>query len=644
MFTPLFQEGREYPVESSEIFKITTVNEKNKSNLFRKVSSQVRNSKRRSEIILQSLQTWNFELSKSFDIKLPITASAAPLRFLRQQGLGRQLRQPKRVDSYICLSYCWHSDAWRPADGLGQPLSGWPLSPRKVRGLIDQRQNDDEGIWIDAVCINQHDAVEKMHAIGEMDMIYKCARKVVIVLEDIALADSEVSLLENLIANDDDEQWVLPEDSVRPLASILVRILKARWFDRAWCSHEFQLGTASTFLIPTPHACMELPTESLEVLYSRTSDFILADEEYSILMAECYKSYEFYTRAMELSSGTRTARSLMSEFSDIPSLNCFVEADKISIALNVAGLRLLFNKTSISKGDCQFILAMIALSTNDVSVLCGDGDRLTIPGKPTDSWLRWLDDGEDFMTTMGIPHLEIAQSIKRVSERDIELDALFVLDMEPKFPREVVYRAIRSLVTAFADRVRHWPRDDRPAPFTGLANKDEERKDMDFVAEILACSLECGIAWMSHQMGHCKAISEKMRERLSGRELECKDFVRDLLSIPSLGNADEIGTMSEAEFDSILHLLFLFLMTSPLGDGNEPSQYPSSVGGWSVEDSRGCRCGWIYLGASGMALLTLGPGDLSQGHLVVPSALGDRSCAGLRRGWHVVPSESNDGC
>lgn len=52
--------------------------------------------------------------------------------------------------------------------------------------------------------------IEKKHAIDEMDIIYKCARKVVIVLEDIVLSANKILLLKEIIVKDDDEKWALP--------------------------------------------------------------------------------------------------------------------------------------------------------------------------------------------------------------------------------------------------------------------------------------------------------------------------------------------------------------------------------------------------------------------------------------------------
>ena len=52
-----------------------------------------------------------------------------------------------------------------------------------------------EGVWIDALCINQDDKAEKVKAIVSMDLVYKCARLVIVALE---IAGDEFELVKRL--------------------------------------------------------------------------------------------------------------------------------------------------------------------------------------------------------------------------------------------------------------------------------------------------------------------------------------------------------------------------------------------------------------------------------------------------------------
>ena len=57
-------------------------------------------------------------------------------------------------------------------------------------------QSPSECIWIDQRCINQNGEEEKRQTVGAMDLIFKSARLVVAVLEDVRLSYAEEALLQ----------------------------------------------------------------------------------------------------------------------------------------------------------------------------------------------------------------------------------------------------------------------------------------------------------------------------------------------------------------------------------------------------------------------------------------------------------------
>lgn len=84
---------------------------------------------------------------------------------------------------YIALSYCWHCPGHRLASGYEETSDGgreWPISVRLLRCVLDKRLSENEGLWIDALCIDQK-GEEKKAAVGSMDVIYSQARLVVVV-------------------------------------------------------------------------------------------------------------------------------------------------------------------------------------------------------------------------------------------------------------------------------------------------------------------------------------------------------------------------------------------------------------------------------------------------------------------------------
>ena len=116
-----------------------------------------------------------------------------------------------------------------------------------VRGLLAQRGSPGEGIWIDQICVDQSNECEKMLAIGAMDLVYRCARLVVVVIEDIMFFKEEKTVLERLIAKYEDDAGILPKGETEDLSQS-GQDSESHWFERVWCSHELQLGTPDHLL------------------------------------------------------------------------------------------------------------------------------------------------------------------------------------------------------------------------------------------------------------------------------------------------------------------------------------------------------------------------------------------------------------
>lgn len=309
-----------------------------------------------------------------------------------------------------------------------------------VHGLLKQRVSSSEGIWIDRCCINQIDESEKSFAIGSMDLIFKNARKVVVILEDVRTSEQDETLLQDLLSRPDPYGWTPRNESIPALVQVLARILSARWFRRAWCSHELQLGMDFVFLMTAGNGVFEFTMDSLVALYSETSDYVQQHEDAYVLLADTYLSYDFVTRAMDSMSKEQLGKSLMSAFSDIDLLDCSVQTDKVCIAINTAKLQLYFTGQDKSSDQCRWLLAMIPLSAGDATALCGVDDLPKLDddneGSPY-SWLNWSSDGEDTMEVLGASTLREPSGIKTVAQDHITLDLLYFSDFDIKGPSDI---------------------------------------------------------------------------------------------------------------------------------------------------------------------------------------------------------------
>jgi Heterokaryon incompatibility protein (HET) len=97
--------------------------------------------------------------------------------------------------TYIALSYCWRAAREGSLhDGNDTSTisqgSSLPISHFMFNAVLAKRASPSEGIWIDQLCVNQDDEEEKMTTIGLMDVIYKNARLVVILPEDVIMSET----------------------------------------------------------------------------------------------------------------------------------------------------------------------------------------------------------------------------------------------------------------------------------------------------------------------------------------------------------------------------------------------------------------------------------------------------------------------
>ncbi|KAL9044134.1 MAG: hypothetical protein Q9214_002706 [Letrouitia sp. 1 TL-2023] len=184
----------------------------------------------------------------------------APLRLLHRADTLQKLKSRDfSCPSFVALSYCWRNGSWTPASHLNHLEWNLPISPEIVRKL-DCLMQEDEGIWIDQICINQNDPAEKEAVIGIMDLIYKSAREVLVPLEDISICVDEILLLDEFTekglerfsqAFANHQPLEASQLAIQLVVPIVAKIASARWFNRAWCFHELHCHGECMFLIPS---------------------------------------------------------------------------------------------------------------------------------------------------------------------------------------------------------------------------------------------------------------------------------------------------------------------------------------------------------------------------------------------------------
>jgi hypothetical protein len=95
---------------------------------------------------------------------------------------------------YKCLSYTWGE----PTENHAIMMNDRKLNVREnLYKFLELSVGSNETFWIDALCINQQDVVEKGHQVQKMGSIYTMATEVLVWLGDRLRVDSVVEFLAN---------------------------------------------------------------------------------------------------------------------------------------------------------------------------------------------------------------------------------------------------------------------------------------------------------------------------------------------------------------------------------------------------------------------------------------------------------------
>lgn len=191
-------------------------------------------------------------------VESPLVGGAAwSLKTVRLDD-GNELSEDSRFDA---LSYTWgdQSRTFPLTLSCGRTLQIHHNLHEALPYLAKRRSA--KPLWIDAVCINQSDSIEKLSQIRLMNQIYRSASQVwvwfgpgnnhteeaVALLSHIAKVGEQSKELETGLLNETPESKGLPEVS-SPIWPAVYDILHNRWFSRLWTVQEAALARSITCL------------------------------------------------------------------------------------------------------------------------------------------------------------------------------------------------------------------------------------------------------------------------------------------------------------------------------------------------------------------------------------------------------------
>lgn len=493
-----------------------------------------------------------------------------------------------------------------------------------VSAVVQELQTPQEGIWIDQCSIDQDNAEEKAVVIEAMDHIYQSARVVFALLEDVRLTHEQSIALKRMLAWYDGMNGQHPKyehkEDLDILSHTLIHIMSARWFRRAWCSHELQLCESCQFFIPTGLGIMSFQPIEIERLYSVTIGHIESNEELDQLYLQHCTSYDFLQRALFTIDKARDQRSLMSEFAGIEALGCLITSDKVSICLNVGGMNLAFRlheSKDITVAECRFMLSLLALASGDVSSLCGVDDSLDLDAaNGRFSWMWWTYEAE---STNSLAHNHDLSTITSVTQDEIILD---VFNIESCHFQTISEDVLGKCAAVLGNVVQHLMGNDfdyTPHWMTLHEEANEFQNMFSYMVQYMACAAHCGLNWVLQQnFGSPAEIKRRFEIYADDEKLNsCCPIWLETLGLLSVQDYADLDALSR----SIILLFFLqTIFNGPIDD----RAY-----------ARPTLLCWIDLGNGVKAILERPPKISEQCRHIVPVVLSVPGASRARRLWSV---------
>lgn len=588
--------------------------------------------RQKGEAILKGIH--NAQVASLFGLK-DNAVSDAPFRLVKQTYIGQQNQNLVLADSYIALSYCWHNPTWPTAGKKpsGSPTeSQIPISKDIFTTILNERRSEDEGIWIDQLCINQTDAKEKAVAIGSMDVIYQCARLVAVVIEDVTISKSEILALQSVLdTTNRGDGWEYRDNPnmSRTLIELTSKIFSARWFTRAWCGHELLMSTNQVFFIPAQPEDQSKPLVvkmssefllDLCILAKSVSSYFPITEFASLESTYARSLARFYTYTFRrLNPGkvpvderNSLTPSYLRTFSQVFDFDASVVSDKLIIVLNVLRCGLYLKDSTMTPEQCLYAIYHLALSARDPTCLSACGKSLQQA-----AWMRWPRGHDIIEPYVGTRSRHLCMEITPTFDDDaMELD-LVILGGTQSMHRaksshmawaETVVKKCLEFADEFLDKGCEFLED-----ITQASHEALERRQ--FYSELLACIYEFGIEWLEASW-QLKDPDHMDPEIISG------------LGLLMATDSQAIDSLVSSQWRDLVPVIHLI-------DG--------LTGAWIMEEPGTMwKPAWVETSDNRSGVLLFLCPDVENCSVAIPALLLRAEHSFLKRVWFIAPKNTNN--
>lgn len=422
--------GTLYEPVGADLFRLT-LSKDNKAQILEYGLSKLKQSEQETISILEKLATWDPDTGLLFETRSESSILDTPFRLIYPNSALASCRETELyVRQYMAISYCWRSEDFLP-EGY-QSYGDWPVSKPFVDAILDEKDHPRVGIWMDQLCIDQASSIDKHKSVAAMDVIYRSCLRLLVLLEDVCLDGAEASLAQDgkydVHKTPFDPAWNPPAEDVPVIQRFIRKVGAARWWERAWCCHEFNVNEPrstdrQSYYIHQATFIMNGPEGSTVKVQWRVMARILGLYPFDFSGLDLLIPIEFGDRE----PGWRS--SLMARHNGVISKGCLYAGDKISVMINMCGLGLAYcGQAQRTTDEVLYTGSLLALAAGEAHPLNMFNSEAvpTLNGNP--SWLSQNHAAEG--VTVARFKLGGLNGIHRVSMQDIELD--MVLLPQPK--------------------------------------------------------------------------------------------------------------------------------------------------------------------------------------------------------------------
>lgn len=411
-----------------------------------------------------------------------------------------------------------------------------PLEQEIFQAVWDERASDNEGVWIDQICIDGDSEEEKTVSMSAMDMVYRSARLVVVALDDVQLEVHEGAILETHMRDFESQAHVPLRkrfarrqppylESHEDLYRVIRKMMMSSWFRRAWCRHEMRLAREHIFLIPcrtrSGKSVLRFTGKCLTHFLSLATEVPFEPEIEAVKPA----LYAFFRDRSKLAEHDHRLQMHHGNFTTVVAEVFAMEAggdpripeeqraadarkDKIAIILNTMECGLALHprtrdtRITLPTHECNYMLLLMALAARDPGVLGSVGQPLRqLPYNLASSWLfepTNVDSGlNNYRTLNRLPEHSKITTHYQDGEHFVQLGLKFLHAEMATHPRETPETV--ALAQHFLDvcEERKLGRNRKRYLMDNKTANLLFGSMRDVYLETLVCVLECGPEWMS---------------------------------------------------------------------------------------------------------------------------------------------------